>query len=158
MFPLLLLPLLISKNSLWKPALLYTSPMRLRPDTQLGLTRPAHIMFYIRSPPSALLSSSSSTFWDEMSRPSPLSAPSLEQKVVRGRVLYNMVRMCRWPAMLLSPLLYTEKLAGSLENPPAQTRMRSTTHSASVQGLIAKSREQTGCHYLLQENIFHGWI
>ena len=48
--------------------------------------------------------------------------------------------------MLLTRPLYTEKLAGNLENFPAQTRMRSTTHSASVQGLIAKSREQTGSH------------
>ena len=61
---------------------------------------------------------------------------------------------CAGGAMLLTTLLYTEKLAGNSEHFTAHTRMRSTTHSASVQGLIAKSREQTGRHLLYK---YYDW-
>ena len=46
--------------------------------------------------------------------------------------------------------LYTRNLP---ETWGARPRMRSTTHSASVQGLIAKSREHTARHVLLRENV-----
>ena len=86
------------------------------------------------------------------------SDPAWPERILRGECCEGVYSItwfhCAGGAMLLTTSLYTEKLAGNSEHCTAHTRMRSTTHSASVQGLIAKSREQTVRHLLEK---YHDW-